>query len=93
MVYSRDMFYKKPKKPAARVLVGLSAGSLLLEDLSGDDGKPAAFWGSRVNSISGSISGLSDVESLENLVAKETSYIDSDENNKMNKTTLQRTCT
>ncbi|KAG9285175.1 hypothetical protein G9A89_004390 [Geosiphon pyriformis] len=77
MVYTCSAFYKKPKKPAAGVLVELSAGPLRLEDLSGNNGKLAAFWRSKVDSISGSVSGLLNVENLENLVAEKTSYIDS----------------
>ncbi|KAG9301393.1 hypothetical protein G9A89_018065 [Geosiphon pyriformis] len=84
MVYSCGASYKKPKKPAAGILVESSTGPLCLEDLSGNDSKPAVSWGSRMGSIFGSVSGLSDVENLGNLVAKEMSYVDSGENNEMN---------
>ncbi|KAG9287993.1 hypothetical protein G9A89_017588 [Geosiphon pyriformis] len=93
MVYARGVFYKKPKKPTAGISVELSAGLLCLKNLGGNNGKPAVSWGSRVGSISGSVSGLLDVENLENLVAKETSYIDSDGDDKMDETTLHRTHT
>ncbi|KAG9289168.1 hypothetical protein G9A89_022477 [Geosiphon pyriformis] len=83
----------KPKKPAAGVSVESSAGPLRLKDLGGDDGKLAASWRSRVSSISDSVSGLLDVENLENLVAEETSYIDSGKDNKMDETTPYRTRT
>ncbi|KAG9299147.1 hypothetical protein G9A89_020460 [Geosiphon pyriformis] len=92
-VYSYGVFYKKSKKPAVGILVELSTDPLCLEDLGGDNGKLVASWGSRVDSISGSISGLSDVKNLENMVAEKTSYIDSDEDNEMNKIMLRRTCT
>ncbi|KAG9304351.1 hypothetical protein G9A89_019913 [Geosiphon pyriformis] len=93
MVYDCDVSYKKSKKPAAGISVESSAGLLHLEDLSGDNGKLATSWRSRVGSISSSVSDLSDVENLENLVAEETSYVDSGKNNKMDKTTLHRTRT
>ncbi|KAG9297329.1 hypothetical protein G9A89_003991 [Geosiphon pyriformis] len=88
MVYSCSISYKKPKKPAADILVELSAGPLCLKDLGGNNGKPAVSWGSKVDSVSGSISSLLDVENLGNLVAKETSYVDSGENDKIDKTML-----
>ncbi|KAG9290747.1 hypothetical protein G9A89_011710 [Geosiphon pyriformis] len=76
IVYSHGASYKKPKKPAASILVELSAGSLCLEDLGGNNSKLAASWRSRVGSVSGSVSGFLDVENLENLVAEKTSYVD-----------------
>ncbi|KAG9284438.1 hypothetical protein G9A89_023695 [Geosiphon pyriformis] len=85
-VYSRGASYKKPKKSVAGVLVELSADPLHLEDLGGDNGKPVASWGSRVGNISGSVSGLSDVENLGNMIAEKTSYVDSGEDNEINKT-------
>ncbi|KAG9294476.1 hypothetical protein G9A89_001981 [Geosiphon pyriformis] len=75
-VYFCGASYKKPKKPAAGDLVESSTGSLHLGDLDGDDSKPAASWRSKVGSVSGSVSGLLDVENLGNLVAEETSYVD-----------------
>ncbi|KAG9307278.1 hypothetical protein G9A89_017106 [Geosiphon pyriformis] len=93
MVYIRGASYKKPKKPAAGVSVVSSTGPLHLEDLGGDDNKPTVSWGSRVNSVSSSVSGLSDVENLENLIAEETSYVDSGEDDKMDETILYRTHT
>ncbi|KAG9286330.1 hypothetical protein G9A89_003832 [Geosiphon pyriformis] len=65
MVYSHGASYKKPKKPAAGILIELFATSSVL--------------GKQSDSVFGSVSGLSDVKSLENLVAKETSYIDSEQ--------------
>ncbi|KAG9305292.1 hypothetical protein G9A89_007787 [Geosiphon pyriformis] len=90
-VYSYGVSYKKPKKPAAGVLVELSAGPLHLEDLGGVNGKLAAFWGSRMGSVSSSVSDLLNVENLENLVAEETSYIDSSEDDKIDETMSRKT--
>ncbi|KAG9294534.1 hypothetical protein G9A89_008645 [Geosiphon pyriformis] len=92
-VYACGASYKKLKKPAAGVLVESSAGPLHLEDLGGDNSEPAASWRSKVGSISGNVSGLSDVENLENLVAKETSYVDSSKDDKIDETTPHRTRT
>ncbi|KAG9303395.1 hypothetical protein G9A89_013721 [Geosiphon pyriformis] len=90
-VYAHSASYKKPKKPAASVSVKSSTGPLYLKDLGGNDSKPAASWGSRVDSVSGNVSGHLDVKNLENLVAEKTSYVDSGENDEMNKTMLHRT--
>ncbi|KAG9307508.1 hypothetical protein G9A89_017338 [Geosiphon pyriformis] len=92
-VYSHGVSYKKPKKPAAGILVELSAGLLCLEDLAGNDGNLVTSWGSKMDSVSGSVSSLSDVKNLENMIAEETSYVDSDEDDKMNETTPRKTCT
>ncbi|KAG9284820.1 hypothetical protein G9A89_003743 [Geosiphon pyriformis] len=91
-VYACGAFYKKPKKSVAGVSIESSTGPLCLEDLGSDNGKLAVSWGSRVGSISGSVSGFSDVKNLENLIAEETSYIDSGEDDKMDETTPCRTC-
>ncbi|KAG9305743.1 hypothetical protein G9A89_005141 [Geosiphon pyriformis] len=76
----RGSSYKKPKKPAAvGSMVNTSAGSISLEDL-----------GSDVSSIASSVSGLSDVENMTNLVAKETSYAESREDDSMNENTPRK---
>ncbi|KAG9295046.1 hypothetical protein G9A89_017840 [Geosiphon pyriformis] len=77
-VYSRSASYKKPKKPAAGSVVGLSAGLLSLENIGVASAKPVESWGSEVDSIASSVSGLSDVENMANTMAEETSYAESD---------------
>ncbi|KAG9296508.1 hypothetical protein G9A89_015100 [Geosiphon pyriformis] len=77
-VYSYGAFYKKPKKPAASVVLNLSASSLGLEDIGGTSVKPVMPWGSEVSSVSDSVGNLSDVKNMANIVAKETSFVESD---------------
>ncbi|KAG9304919.1 hypothetical protein G9A89_010781 [Geosiphon pyriformis] len=92
-VYSRNAFYKKPKKPAAGNVVNSSAGSLSLEDIDGASTKPVVFWGSEVGSVASSVSGLLDVEDMANMVAEETCYVESGEDDGMNETMPRKTCT
>ncbi|KAG9286868.1 hypothetical protein G9A89_012418 [Geosiphon pyriformis] len=86
--------YKKPKKLAAvSSVVNTFAGPLSLEDLSEAGAKPAVSWSSDIGSIASSVSSLLDVENMTNLVAKETSYVESGENDDMDKATLRKTHT
>ncbi|KAG9284331.1 hypothetical protein G9A89_007486 [Geosiphon pyriformis] len=65
-IYSCITLYKKPKKPnASGVLVNLSIGPLILEDIGISGNKPTVFWGSEVGSIANSISDFSDIENME----------------------------
>ncbi|KAG9302304.1 hypothetical protein G9A89_008795 [Geosiphon pyriformis] len=91
-VYFHIALYKKPKKPDANdVLVDLSIGFLVLEDIDIFSNKPTVFWRSEVGSVASSMSGFLDVENIMNTVAKKTSYAKSDENNNMNDVTLRKT--
>ncbi|KAG9300291.1 hypothetical protein G9A89_011364 [Geosiphon pyriformis] len=92
-VYSQSASYKKPKKPAAGNVVNSSAESLSLEDIGGAGAKPVESWGSEIGSVASSVSGLSDVKNMANMVAKETSYVESDENDGMDENTPRKTRT
>ncbi|KAG9293367.1 hypothetical protein G9A89_007613, partial [Geosiphon pyriformis] len=89
--------YKKPKKPAVvGSIVELSAGPLVLIDMLINSDKPVRSWNSEVNSEVSSISGISDLENMKNMIAKETSYADSNASkvdDEMDDATLRKTCT
>ncbi|KAG9294182.1 hypothetical protein G9A89_021541 [Geosiphon pyriformis] len=75
----RGASYKKPKKPVAvDGLVESSAGVLNVIDESGDGSNIGQSWASEVNSEVNSVSGISDLNNLENVVAEETSYAELD---------------
>ncbi|KAG9291921.1 hypothetical protein G9A89_004859 [Geosiphon pyriformis] len=93
MVYSRDASYKKPKKPVAGVVVDSSAGPLGLENLGGAGVKSGISWGSKVGSVTSSVSDLSDIENMMNTIAEKTSCAESGEDDNMDKTTLRKTRT
>ncbi|KAG9287394.1 hypothetical protein G9A89_023766 [Geosiphon pyriformis] len=76
---SRSASYKKPKKPVVvDSLVESSAGVSSVMDESGDGPNIGQSWASEVNSKVDSVSSVSDLDNLENVVAKETSYAESD---------------
>ncbi|KAG9291176.1 hypothetical protein G9A89_013048 [Geosiphon pyriformis] len=77
-VYSHGASFKKVKKPVVSSTVVDSSAGLLYADplLAGGSGRKAS-WGSKVGNESNNISEVSDLEDMENLVAEETSYIDS----------------
>ncbi|KAG9300359.1 hypothetical protein G9A89_009983 [Geosiphon pyriformis] len=87
------MSYKKPKKIVASNVIDLSAGLLSIENIRSIDIKSGVFWRSKIGSVAGSISNLSDVETMANTVTKETNYVESNEDNNMNETTLGKTYT
>ncbi|KAG9293925.1 hypothetical protein G9A89_019263 [Geosiphon pyriformis] len=92
--HSHGASYKKPKKPAAvGSVVNMSAGSISLEDLGEAGAKPVVFWGSNVGNVASNVSGLSNVENITNLVAEETSYAESGEDDGMDKNTPRKTHT
>ncbi|KAG9293349.1 hypothetical protein G9A89_007595 [Geosiphon pyriformis] len=71
---SRSASYKKPKKPVVvDGLVESSAGVSNIMDESGD-----GLNIGKVNSEVDSVSGISDLNNLENVIAEETSYAESD---------------
>ncbi|KAG9304264.1 hypothetical protein G9A89_019826 [Geosiphon pyriformis] len=92
-VYSRGVSYKKPKKPVIGVVIDLSAGPLDLENLGGAGVKPGISWGSKVNSVTSSISDLSNIENMANTIAEETSYAESGRDDNMDKTMPRKTRT
>ncbi|KAG9301930.1 hypothetical protein G9A89_020974 [Geosiphon pyriformis] len=76
---SRGASYKKPKKPVAvDGLVESSAGVSNVMDESGNGPNIGQLWASEINSKVDSISGVSDLDNLENVVVEETSYAESD---------------
>ncbi|KAG9296168.1 hypothetical protein G9A89_014760 [Geosiphon pyriformis] len=93
-VHSCGTFYKKPKKPAAvSGVINTSVGLLSLEDLGEASTKYVVSWGSNVSSVVNNMSSLSDVENMMNLVAKETSYVESGEDDNIDKAMLRKTHT
>ncbi|KAG9301092.1 hypothetical protein G9A89_012475 [Geosiphon pyriformis] len=70
-------------KSVAGNVVDLSTRPLSLEDIGGTGIKPVVFWGSKVDSVTSSVGKTSDVKNMVNTVAKETSYADDDNNNKI----------
>ncbi|KAG9300420.1 hypothetical protein G9A89_010045 [Geosiphon pyriformis] len=96
-VYYRGVSYKKPRKPeAAGRMVDSSAGPLSVGVLGADGVERKKSWGSDIESDSNSVSEISDMENLKNMVAEETSYMDSNvlnTNNMTNDTTLRMTRT
>ncbi|KAG9299016.1 hypothetical protein G9A89_020329 [Geosiphon pyriformis] len=88
------VLYKKPKKPdAGSVLINLSIGFLVLEDIRVSGNKSIISWRSKIGSVINSISGFLDVENMTNTVVKKTSYTKSDENNNINNAMPKKTCT
>ncbi|KAG9304508.1 hypothetical protein G9A89_020072 [Geosiphon pyriformis] len=93
-VYSRGLSYKKPRKPEITGgVVDLSAGPLSAALLHLDNEKHKVSWGSEVENNKSSMSGVLDIENMANTIAKETSYTESDEDDKMNKAMLRKTQT
>ncbi|KAG9289653.1 hypothetical protein G9A89_014388 [Geosiphon pyriformis] len=92
-IYSHGASYKKPKIPVVSVVLDLSAGSLSLENVRDAGDKPLVSWKSDVDSVASSVGNLSDVENMVNMVAKETSFAESGEDDKMDNTTPRKTCT
>ncbi|KAG9284606.1 hypothetical protein G9A89_004648 [Geosiphon pyriformis] len=95
-VYFCETSYKKPKKSVVINIVDLSTDLLSLVNIGNANGKPVMSWRSKVDSIKNSVSGFSNLENMKNMVAKKTSYIDSDNsvgNKDMNETTLRKTWT
>ncbi|KAG9299160.1 hypothetical protein G9A89_013808 [Geosiphon pyriformis] len=84
-VYFYGPLFKKPKMSVASEVVNLSAGSLSLEDIGSA--------GSKVGSVSSSISSFLDVKNIENMVAEETSYTESGENNNIDEVIPKKTHT
>ncbi|KAG9305432.1 hypothetical protein G9A89_021150 [Geosiphon pyriformis] len=77
-VYSHGVSFKKVRKPVVSgTVVDSSAGLLYADPLLANGGERKASWSSEVENKSNNISKVSDLKDIENLVAKETSYIDS----------------
>ncbi|KAG9302165.1 hypothetical protein G9A89_020599 [Geosiphon pyriformis] len=77
-VYARDPSYKKSKKLIATgIVVDSSAGFIPENVLQMDCGECKVSWDSKVKSKDASISGMSDIKNINNMVAEETSYVDS----------------
>ncbi|KAG9297125.1 hypothetical protein G9A89_019406 [Geosiphon pyriformis] len=93
---SRGASYKKLKKPVVvGGLVESFAGVLNVMDESGDRLNIERSWASEVNSEVDSVSGVLDLDNLENIVAEETSYAESDAglDDNMNNAMLRKTHT
>ncbi|KAG9290566.1 hypothetical protein G9A89_020936 [Geosiphon pyriformis] len=77
-VYSQNLSYKKSKKPdVTSVVIDSLAGSFSGHVLQSDCDEHKVSWDSKVKSEDVSISGVFDIENMNNMVAKETSYMDS----------------
>ncbi|KAG9292799.1 hypothetical protein G9A89_006360 [Geosiphon pyriformis] len=77
-VYACDLSYKKSKKSGVTgVVVNSLTGPLLEHVLQTDCSECKMSWGSEVKSENVSISGVLDIENMDNIVAEKTSYIDS----------------
>ncbi|KAG9292087.1 hypothetical protein G9A89_017987 [Geosiphon pyriformis] len=74
-------------------MVDSFTGPLSLKDIGSAGIKPVVFWSSKVDSIASSISNLSNVEKMANIVAKETSYVESGKNDSMDKAIPRKICT
>ncbi|KAG9300361.1 hypothetical protein G9A89_009985 [Geosiphon pyriformis] len=72
-------------------MIDLFAGPLSLKNIGSVGIKSVVFWESDVGSISSSISGLLDVKNMTNIVVKETSYTESNENNNMDEIIPRKT--
>ncbi|KAG9303579.1 hypothetical protein G9A89_018475 [Geosiphon pyriformis] len=92
-VYSCGASYKKPKKPAAGVVLDSSTGPLDLEDIGGASVKPVVFWSSKVSSVLDSVSNLLNIKNMTNMIAEETSFVELGEDDDMDDTTPRKTRT
>ncbi|KAG9296440.1 hypothetical protein G9A89_015032 [Geosiphon pyriformis] len=92
-VYSHGTFYKKLKIPVISVVLDSSTDPLSLEDIRGAGNKPLVSWRSDVSSVASSVGNLSDVKNIINMVAKETSFAESGEDDNMNDTMPRKTRT
>ncbi|KAG9290133.1 hypothetical protein G9A89_010439 [Geosiphon pyriformis] len=76
---SRSASYKKPKKlVAVDGLVESPAGVSNIMDESGDKPNIGHSWTSEINSEVDSVSDILDLDNLENVIAEETNYAESD---------------
>ncbi|KAG9287239.1 hypothetical protein G9A89_008869 [Geosiphon pyriformis] len=95
--YSRSASYKKPKKPVmVDGLVESSAGVSNVMDESGDRPNIGRSWASKVNSKVDSVSGVSDLDNVENVITEETCYAELDVSgldDNINNATPRKTCT
>ncbi|KAG9288627.1 hypothetical protein G9A89_006728 [Geosiphon pyriformis] len=96
-IYFYGASFKKVRKPVVSgTVVDSSAGLLYADLLLADGGKCKASWDSKVENESNNISEVSNLEDMENLVAEETSYINSNtfgNNDLMDDTTPRKTRT
>ncbi|KAG9291860.1 hypothetical protein G9A89_012145 [Geosiphon pyriformis] len=95
-VYFCGASHKKPKKSVVGDIIDLSASPLSIGNFVSASVKPVMSWSSEVGSIVSSASGLSNIENIKNMVAKKTSYADSDTSFKyknMDNTTPRKTRT
>ncbi|KAG9301809.1 hypothetical protein G9A89_003196 [Geosiphon pyriformis] len=77
-VYSWGLSYKKSKKPnVTSVVVDSSVGFLSGHVLQNDCDECKVSLGSKVENKDASISGVSNIENMNNMVTEEMSYVDS----------------
>ncbi|KAG9293693.1 hypothetical protein G9A89_019030 [Geosiphon pyriformis] len=84
------------KKKIGVGVIDSSTGPLGLADIGVIDDKFSKSWNSKMESEVISISGLSDLENMKNIVTEETSYANSDNsvvNSMEDNITLRKTCT
>ncbi|KAG9284576.1 hypothetical protein G9A89_004618 [Geosiphon pyriformis] len=84
---------KKIKPEVAGGIVDSSAGPLPAVLLHSGNEKHKVSWRSKVENDELSISGVSDVENMTNTIAKETSYVESGDDNEINEATPRKTWT
>ncbi|KAG9298455.1 hypothetical protein G9A89_003678 [Geosiphon pyriformis] len=94
-VYSYSSLFKKPKKSdASGIIVDSSAGSLFANILQDTSVEHTKSWGSEMDSEENSVSKVSDIENMKNIVTKEMSYVNFntfETNDMMNDATLRKT--
>ncbi|KAG9304607.1 hypothetical protein G9A89_020171 [Geosiphon pyriformis] len=79
-MYFCSLLFKKLKMSVVSDMIDLFINSLNLKDIGG-----------AVGSVSSSVSSFLDVENMENIIAEETSYTESGEDDNMNEAMLKKT--
>ncbi|KAG9291533.1 hypothetical protein G9A89_021952 [Geosiphon pyriformis] len=79
-VYFYGSLYKKSKTPgASNDTVDLSTGPISIDVLYAGGMEHKVSWSSEVESEDASVSGVSDIENINNMVAEKTNYVDSND--------------
>ncbi|KAG9301761.1 hypothetical protein G9A89_003308 [Geosiphon pyriformis] len=96
-MYFRGLLYKKSKNPGmAGGMVNSLAGSVSNNILQASSLECKVFWSSKVESKNASVSGMSNLENMNNIVAKEMSFVNSNNSeadDMVNDTTPRKTRT
>ncbi|KAG9290003.1 hypothetical protein G9A89_010309 [Geosiphon pyriformis] len=79
-IYSYGPLYKKSKNPRnTDGMVDLSTGSISGDVLQASILEHKEFWGSKVESEEASVSGISNLKNMDNMITKKISYVDSND--------------